>query len=165
METLCALPNYSLDAEHERSQQSDTSFVVSFNISLNADRRRIFHVLTIAEYMETWLVVPGRQCGSPLHVTNFPNGFHVQYVDVEGVSQALVASFQTFRTAKTKFLWSRTGVRESLTSVVRIRLIGDFERTTLSLTHNGLSSEPDRNWHAQLWDQSLKRLSSLFELQ
>ncbi len=48
---------------------------------------------------------------------------------------------------------------------VKIRLDGDFERTTLTLTHRGLHSEEDRHWHAQLWERSLQKLSSLFELQ
>jgi uncharacterized protein YndB with AHSA1/START domain len=154
-----------LNAERGRSELIDSKPALSFNVSVNADRRRVFHLLTIPEYMETWLSVPGRHKQSPINVTTDPAGFQVQYFDEHGTQASLVAAYQTCRTAKTQFFWRRKSTAASDVSFVKIRLIGDFERTTLCLTHSGLASETDRRWHSQFWDQSLKRLSSLFELQ
>jgi hypothetical protein len=45
--------------------------------------------------------------------------------------------------------------------VVKIRLQGDFGRTTVHLTHVGLS-ESEQSWYSQLWEASLERLAGLF---
>ena len=167
MTTLFAQPDEEvlLSAEQRSPQQVSSESSLSFTVSLNADRRRIFHILTISEYMETWLQIPGRTKESPIHVASDPNGFHVEYLDEKGNWTALVGAYQTYRTNKTNILWRKAGVRESDLSYVKIRLNGDFERTTLSLTHSGLNSAEDRHWHARLWEHSLEKLSSLFELQ
>ena len=154
-----------LYAKQKRLQQTKPESSLSFSISVNADRRRIFHVLTIAEYMETWLLVPDRHHESPIHVTSDASGFHVEFLDENGTPTALVGTYQTYRTSKTTVLWRKAGVRKSDLSFVKIRLNGDFERTTLSLTHSGLNSAEEVHWHWQLWKRSLEKLSSLFELQ
>jgi len=154
-----------LSAEQKRLQQANPGSSLSFSVSVNADRRRIFHVLTIAEYMETWLLVPNRHHESPIHVASDPKGFNVQFLDEKGTPTTLVGSYQTYRTSKTNVLWHKASVRKSDLSMVKIRLNGDFERTTLSLTHSGLKSAEELHWHWQLWKRSLEKLSSLFELQ
>jgi len=159
-------PEESLSSRSNRKSQhgnADSSF--SITVSLNADRRRVFHVLTIAEYMETWLQIPGRHRESSIQVTSDPSGFHVRYFDDAGNPASLVGAYQIYRTAKTNFLWRRTTDPETDSTLVKIRLNGDFERTTLHLSHLGFDSREKLKWHAQLWEQSLDKLSSLFELQ
>jgi hypothetical protein len=166
MTTLFAQPEgILLDAENGRPQRINTDASLSFSVSLNADRRRIFQVLTVSEYMETWLSIPQCQPDSRIYVTSDPNAFYVHYCDEKGGPSSLVGFYQTYRTSKTNILWRRVGVRDSDTSLVRIRLNGDFERTTLRLNHSGLNSDEERDWHSQLWAQSLQRLTLLFELQ
>jgi len=166
MTTLFAQPDeVLLRAEQRKQRQVNPDSSLSFTISLNADRRRILHVLTISEYMETWLEIPERKKSSPIHVISDPSGFHVQYVDGKGHPTALVGAFQTYRTSKTNILWRKAGTCESDLSYVKIRLNGDFERTTLNLTHSGLNSAEEIHWHWQLWKRSLEKLSSIFELQ
>jgi hypothetical protein len=166
MTTLFAQPEeVLLSFEQRKERQFDPDSSLSFTVSLNADRRRILHVLTISEYMETWLQIPERSKESPIHATSDPSGFHVQYLDEKGSPAALVGAFQTCRTSKTNILWRKAGVRESDLSYVKIRLIGDFERTTLNLTHSGLNSAEEIHWHWQLWKRSLEKLGSIFELQ
>src|SRR5438874_11926142 len=121
MTTLFAQPEkVLLSAEQIRPQELKPSSL-SFTVSLNADRRRIFHVLTISEYMETWLHVPERQKESSIHVVSDPTGFHVQYMDEKGSPTALLGAYQTFRTSKTNILWRKSGVSQSDPSLVKIR--------------------------------------------
>ncbi len=153
------------NADRGRLELVDSAPALYFTVSVNADRRRVFHLLTIPEYMETWLLVPGRHKQSSMNVTSDSTGFQIQYFDEHGAPASLVAAYQTCRTAKAQFFWRRNGAAVSNPSFVKIRLNGDFGRTTLNLSHSGLGSEADRRWHSQLWDQSLQKLSSLFELQ
>ena len=154
-----------LSKNNRRTRQLNHDSAISVSVSLNADRRRVFHVLTIAEYMETWLQVPDRHDEAPIHVTSDHTGFHVRYFDKAGSPAALVGAYQIYRTAKTSFLWRKTCDHDSVPTMVKIRLDGDFGRTTLNLTHLGITTAQAFEWHAQLWERSLQKLSSLFELQ
>ena len=166
MTPLLLQPDESLLSKNSRRpKQPNHDSALSFTVSLNADRRRVFHVLTISEYMETWLQVPNRHHQAPIHVTSDQSGVHVSYFDNAGAPSSLVGAYQTFRTAKTSFLWRKTSDPELEPTMVKVRLDGDFGRTTLTLTHLGLKSELALDWHTQLWEQSLLKLSSLFELQ
>jgi hypothetical protein len=166
MTTLFTQPKaVNLSAAPGRPQQFNPESSLFFTISLNADRRRIFQVLTISEYIETWLSIPGCRKESTIHVASDPLGFHIHYLDEKDTPTVLVGAYRTCRTSKTNILWRRIGDRESDPSFVKIRLNGDFERTTLSLTHSGLNSVEDRHWCWELWKRSLERLGSLFELQ
>jgi len=166
MTPLLLQPDESLlSKNNRRPKQPNHDSALSFTVSLNADRRRVFHVLTISEYMETWLQIPDRHHQAPIHVTSDQSGFHVRYFDDAGTPSSLVGAYQTFRTAKTSFLWRKTSDPEQDPTMVKVRLDGDFGRTTLSLTHLGLKGDLALDWHTQLWEQSLLKLSSLFELQ
>lgn len=164
MSTLCA--DSQLLASHlfEQSERAgDPNGALSYSISVNADRGRVFQVLTIAEYMEAWLSVPGQMHGSPVHVTCDAQGFRIRYYDEKGMPTTLVGLYQILRTAKTMFLWSRSGDSELTASVVKIRLQGDFARTTLCLVHDGFSTDEDRRWHHMFWENSLGKLCRLFQ--
>lgn len=154
-----------LSKNNRKSQQLNPDSAISFTVSVNADKRRLFHVLTIPEYMETWLQVPDRRHETPMQVSGDHAGFHVRYFDKTGNPAYLVGAYQTYRTAKTSFLWRKTSDPEIDPSIVKIRLNGDFGRTTLSLTHLGITTAQALEWHAKLWERSLEKLSSLFELQ
>jgi uncharacterized protein YndB with AHSA1/START domain len=154
-----------LSKNNRRSPQLNPDSAISVSVSLNADRRRVFHVLTIAEYMETWLQVPDRHDETPIQVNSDPSGFHVRYLDKTGSPATLVGAYQTYRTAKTSFLWRKTSDPDSVPTIVKIRLDGDFGRTTLNLTHLGITTAQAFEWHGKLWERSLEKLSSLFELQ
>lgn len=86
---------------------------LSYSVSVNADRGRLFQVLTIAEYMEAWISVPGQAHGCPAHVLCDPGGFRISYYDEMHLPRTLMAVYQTFRTNKATFLWSRSGDLDS----------------------------------------------------
>jgi hypothetical protein len=46
-------------------------------------------------------------------------------------------------------------------SIVKIRLLGDFGRTTVHVTHVGVTTS-NQHWHRGLWESSLKKLGRLF---
>jgi hypothetical protein len=48
-------------------------------------------------------------------------------------------------------------------SLVQIRLLGDFEYTTLHLKHGGFSSREHYAWHQALWSLSLAKLKRLYD--
>lgn len=133
---------------------------VSVLRSVNADRNRLFQALTLTEYMDAWFVAPDSVAGSTA-VTLGPDCFVVTYKLRDGGEQRFVGSYKVLRRGKVQFAWRRDGLHEAASSLVRIRLQGDFGRTTVHLTHVGLN-EAEQSHYKMLWEASLERLASLF---
>lgn len=138
----------------------EDSAVVTVERSVNADRDRIFQVLTVSEYIDAWFSAPGSTAGST-EVTTGPECFLVSYRLVNGGEERFVGSYKVLRRGKIYFTWGRYGFEEGSSSLVRIRLKGDFGRTTVQLAHLGLR-ESEHLYYRSLWGASLERLASLF---
>ena len=132
---------------------------VVVNRSVNADRNRIFQALTLPEYIDAWFVAPGSVAGSTA-VTMGPDCFLVSYRLLDGGEERFVGSYKVLRRGKVQFAWRRDAFNET-SSLVKIRLQGDFGRTTVHVTHLGLD-EPEQDHYSKLWEASLERLASLF---
>jgi len=135
----------------------DAEVVVSR--SVNADRNRIFQALTLPEYIDAWFVAPGSVGGST-SVTMGPDCFVVSYRLLDGGEERFVGSYKVLRRGKVQFAWRRDAFNES-SSLVKIRLQGDFGRTTVHVTHLGLH-ESEQDHYTKLWETSLERLANLF---
>jgi len=127
--------------------------------SVNADRSRLFQALTLAEYIDAWFVAPDAVPGST-SVTMGQDCFVVRYRLLDGREERFIGSYKVLRRGKVQFAWTDAS-REASSSLVRIRLLGDFGRTTVQLTHAGLD-ESQHLHYRMLWEASLERLASLF---
>ena len=132
---------------------------ITVHRSVNADRSRLFQALTLAEYIDAWFVAPGALAGST-SVTMEPDSFVVRYRLLDGREQRFIGSYKVLRRGKVQFAWT-DAFRETSSSLVRIRLLGDFGRTTVQLTHAGLD-ESQHLHYRMLWEASLEKLASLF---
>jgi uncharacterized protein YndB with AHSA1/START domain len=128
--------------------------------SVNADRNRVFQALSLGEYIDAWFVAPGSVPGST-SVSMKPDCFLICYDLLNGGQERFVGSYKVLRRSKVQFSWKRDSLQETSPSLVKIRLQGDFERTTVHLTHVGLS-ESELSWYRLLWERSLERLAGLF---
>jgi uncharacterized protein YndB with AHSA1/START domain len=133
---------------------------VSVQRSVNADRSRLFQALSLPEYIDAWFTAPGSAPGSTA-VTMGQDSFVVTYRLLDGSEQKFVGSYKVLRRGKIQFAWRRDSFQESSSSLVRMRLQGDFGRTTVQVTHVGLH-ESEQSHYRMLWEASLDRLASLF---
>ena len=139
---------------------TDDSPVVSVLQSVNADRDRIFQVLTLPEYIVAGFSAPAAAEGTT-EVAMGPDCFLVSYRLLNGRVERFVGSYKILRRSKIYFTWSRNSFEEKFSSLVRIRLKGDFGRTTIHLAHVGLR-ESEHSHYQSLWEASLQRLAGLF---
>lgn len=128
--------------------------------SVNSDRSRLFQALTVPEYIDAWFVAPNALPGS-MSVTMGPNCFVVSYRLRSGREERFVGSYKVLRRGKIQFAWRRDSFDETTWSLVRIRLVGNFGRTTVHLTHVGLD-ETEQAHYAMLWEASMEKLARLF---
>jgi uncharacterized protein YndB with AHSA1/START domain len=133
---------------------------VTFVKSVNADRNRLFQALSLGEYIDAWFVAPDSVPGST-SVSMNPDCFLIGWDLLSGGQERFVGSYKVLRRSKVEFSWKRDSFQETSSSLVKIRLQGDFGRTTVHLTHVGVS-ESEQLWYRLLWEASLERLAGLF---
>ncbi len=139
------------------------SWTVNLECRLAADTGRIFHALTIPEYMEAWICVPSYHLECHIVTCPVAHGFQIEHHCKSGTTTRITGRYLAFLKRKLSFSWSRAGALGSWNSIVDIRLCGDFDKSILRLRHCGLASEEDFNWHSTLWSASIDRLRRLFE--
>src|SRR5579859_441908 len=109
------------------------SWTVNLECKVGADTRRIFDALTVPEYIETWICVPGHHPECCNVTTRIAHGFQIELQCSSGPSKKFVATYCSFRKRKLSFSWRPAHGSEGQDSFVDIRLHGDFERSILRL--------------------------------
>jgi uncharacterized protein YndB with AHSA1/START domain len=130
-----------------------------FARSIQAERRRVFCALTVPEYIESWLTIPGAVLGGVLLTHN--QSFSIFCLDGQDAHFTIRCSYKVCKRAKLVLDWKHDSIHSLHPCLVKIRLMGEFERTNLELIHVGLDQSM-LEWHRELWETSLTRLSSLF---
>jgi len=133
------------------------------SVSVNAERHRLFQALTLPEYMEAWMRIPGFRGNEQIAVTCTSESYRILASDSHGMQVSIAGVYRVSRRGKMIFTWKKGPAPNAGLSLVTIRLIGDFARTTLLLSHGGLLSKTEYNWHRAFWEGSLGRLQSLFQ--
>ena len=127
---------------------------------VNADRQRVFHALTVPEYIETWFSAPEALIGRTV-VCRRGDFFSISYSCAESEQLRILCSYKVCRRSKMLFTWRRDIALDRCSSLVKIRLEGDFGRTAVHVTHLGLEPS-DWQWHQDLWESSLQKMCKLF---
>jgi len=133
---------------------------IRMEFSLAADTRRIFEALTVPEYMELWMSIPGCHSGCHSRASRLSGGFVFDHL-CDRRPLSVRGMYTVCLRRKIVFTWALSGLRGASTSCADIRLSGDFERSVLRLRHSGFASDDDCSWHVALWTASLSRLSRL----
>ena len=149
-------------ADWQVGQRFNSDSQIAFNMTVNADKLRIFQALTIPEYMEAWLCLPGGVPGRRAFALRTPNGFRIVNSGACDAKIQIAGSYQVCRRNKMIVIWTKESQAEGLSSLVSIRLYGEFSQTAFCLFHTGLSSVTEYRWHSEFWEVSLQRLRSLF---
>ena len=142
---------------------SQREWKVELAVSVSADRTRLHSVMTIPEYMELWMSLPGAGLDCTSAVREFPGGFRLHSSSRTSEATSIIARYKTSRRNKLIFTWNNQQFEDANESVVAIRLAGDFGRTTVHLKQLGTGSREGYRWHDLFWRQSLTRLSVLFQ--
>jgi uncharacterized protein YndB with AHSA1/START domain len=147
---------------HDWKRYSPTvqPLTISVVASVNADRHRIFQALTVPEYIEAWFSPPGAIEGRT-EVFAGADFFLASYICAEGKASRILCSYKVCRRGKLLFTWEHNAFSEATPSMVKIRMLGDFGRTTVHVTHAGVALS-DQKWHEKLWESSLGKLAKLF---
>lgn len=134
---------------------------IKIEIRLAADTRRIFEALTIPEYMELWMSMPGSHPVCSSRASRIDDGFIIDHFCDSKPPIRIAGTYVVCLRRKLAFTWSVSGPCIRPASYADIRLSGDFGKSILRLRHSGFASLDDYSWHAAFWRSSLSRLSRL----
>lgn len=165
---ITALKYQSIRAHHAKAIKNNvvrlerTRSGINASVRVKADTRRLFQALVSPEYVETWLALP-EVCGPCIvsSVGEVPQAAWDCY-SLDGRELRIRAEFTAAWHRRISVNWKLERNLESFESRVAMRLIGDFDFTTLSLCHAGFPSAEDVDWHERLWTHSLDRLANLY---
>jgi hypothetical protein len=149
---------YITEPDLGRSLDSRT---INLEFSLAADTRRIFEALTVPEYMELWISLPGDHPDCCTRANRRTDGFVCEHLCGGRSKVTISGAYSVFLRRKLVFSWTISGLSSTAASLADLRLCGDFERSILRLRHFGFTSDEDYSWHTALWTASLTRLSGL----
>jgi uncharacterized protein YndB with AHSA1/START domain len=135
---------------------------LSLEVSIQADIRRLFHALTVPEYLEAWLSFPGELPGFSTLAARVDDRFTIDHYRAGRPSITISGNYRACRRRNVLFSWRVDGDIGVPETEVEIRLRGDFENTILSLQHKGFTSRYDHSWHAILWSSSIRKLAALY---
>ena len=133
---------------------------ISVMASVNADRNRIFQALTVPEYIEAWFSAPGA-IGGRTQVFSAADFLSINYSCPWEERGTILCAYKVRRRNKLLLTWEPVMPSGAARSMVKIRLLGDFGRTTVHVTHVGVTFS-NQHWHKALWESSLKKLGRLF---
>lgn len=128
--------------------------------SIPAERQRVFLALTVPEFMESWLAIPNVPPDRVIVPTQ-DHGFSVRCLEGEASHFTIRCAYRACDSNKLRFDWKQDAALSTRPSLVTIRLMGESDRTDLDLKHISLGKSL-LQWHSELWQTSLARLSSLF---
>lgn len=135
---------------------------IRMDLSIRADARRLFQVLTVPEYVEAWLSIPGHNDCSTA-ATRVHDDYLLEHCCGARPAFLISGSYLVCRRRNIMLSWRVDGTLCVPESVVEIRLQGNFDKTTLSLEHSGFGSSAAYLWHKALWTASMERLVRLYD--
>jgi hypothetical protein len=142
-------------------QARETNWAIEMSVDVEADARRIFHALTVPEYLEAWIDLPDCGKDSTIVAATTDNGYRLDHYADGGVDVSISGSYLFCHQRKLRLFWQADRLSTHTDSLLDFRLRGNFGSSVLELRHMGLGSAEEYTWHERLWRGSLERLTSL----
>ena len=110
---------------------ADESLNISMSVDVHADARRLFQALTMPEYIEAWIQIPGNSNDSMTVAAPEANGFRLDHYAAGRKSVSINSSYLFCHQRKMRMSWRKTHEQSRADSVVDFRLRGNFGSSIL----------------------------------
>jgi len=160
--------NSFLECKVDRQQTeairlNTTGTDVRVSIVIEAEWPRILNALTVPEYLDVWLTMPGVERLECRAEHNMLGGFRIDVFAVDTPLQAIHGACIRSKPDEISYLWEREQAENRKKSIVKLRLRGGRKRCALHLKHNGLWDQKERDWYLTMWQRSLDKLRVVME--
>ena len=135
---------------------------VSASVTIRADPRRVWHALTIPEYLEAWIEMPGVH-RLACDAEDAGTGFCFDLCDPVQVRSSIHGHCLVSTPQHLRYAWTKSGGKGRGKSLVDIRVKICKRRCVVGVRHSGLSCAQDAMWYTTMWQRSLANLCRLLE--
>jgi hypothetical protein len=140
---------------------AETHSTIFKTVHVNADAHRISRALTVPEYLEAWISIPGAAPGAFTLASSEDNGYRLDHYSAHRSALSISGSYLFCHLRKIRLFWRKTSNAVCAESVVDFRLRGNFGSSVVELRHSALASADEHAWHDALWGRSLEKLALL----
>jgi uncharacterized protein YndB with AHSA1/START domain len=136
---------------------------VRVSVVIEAEWPRILNALTVPEYMDVWLTMPGFERLECRTEHKILGGFRIDAFAEGTLQQAIHGACIRSKPDEISYLWKRNDAECEQRSLVKMRLTGGRKRCALHLKHHGLWDQNARDWYSMMWQKSLDKLRVVME--
>jgi hypothetical protein len=144
-----------------RDQIPEADFSIFRSIGVDADAHRIFSALTVPEYLEAWIRIPGAAPESLTLATMEGDGYRLDHLSAGQAALSIKGSYLFCHLRKIRLFWQKTSDALCASSIVDFRVRGNFGSSVVELRHTALDSAEELAWYGTLWRRSLEKLAVL----
>jgi hypothetical protein len=137
------------------------NFVTS--VQVETDICRVLYAVSIPEYLEAWLEVPGIDRIEFHPLNRSFDKFQIDLYSFDRFQGTSYASCLLSKPNRVTFRWRTDSAGNGAESIVEIRLWKHLTMCIVNLSHSGLCGSEGREWHFRMWQCSLERLRRLVE--
>jgi uncharacterized protein YndB with AHSA1/START domain len=153
-----------LDEHHDMTMElSHATVDVRVSVAIHAEWRRILNALTVPEFMDVWLTMPGIERLECSPEQRPSGGFRIDVFVAGRPQRSIYGSCVRSRPDEISYLWEKTHSRSSANSLVTMRLRGGPRKCSVHLKHQGLRDQKERDWYSMMWQISLDKLRRVME--
>jgi uncharacterized protein YndB with AHSA1/START domain len=142
---------------------SQTKQEVALSSRIRANRERVFHALSIPEYIEAWFKSPVEDELRFLFHSVTSETFRIDLFRGMALQTRVQSCCTILSSEQIRYSWKITSPGQRVDTVVDLRLVGSFEGCTLGLKHIGFRDAVESAWYEQVWRRSLDALCRLME--
>src|SRR6202012_2876732 len=107
--TALLVPKQTPSAERTRGFRSEAAErSILRNVTVAADKRRLFDALTLPEYREAWLVVPGNSSTRHTMASSTDDAYRLDHFVDGSLEFSIIGAYRVCRRAKMAFTWRKS---------------------------------------------------------
>ena len=149
--------------EHQNATVLSNRQDVRASVVIEAEWPRVLNAITVPEYLDVWLTMPGVERLECCIEQRTLGGFRIDVFTAGALQRAIYWSCIRSKPDEVSYLWERNRAESIEKSLVKLRVRGGPRRCSLHLKHRGLWDQEECDWYSMMWQESLNKLRVVME--
>jgi uncharacterized protein YndB with AHSA1/START domain len=149
--------------EHQNATVVSNHPDVRASVVIEAEWPRVLNAITVPEYLDVWLTMPGVERLECCAEQRTLGGFRIDVFAAGALQRAIYGACIRSKPDEVSYLWERNRAESVEKSLVKLRVRGGTRRCSLYVKHRGLWDQEERDWYSMMWQESLNKLRVVME--
>lgn len=149
--------------EHQTATALPNHSDVRASVVIEAEWPRVLNAITVPEYLDVWLTMPGVERLECCAEQRTLGGFRIDVFVAGALQRAIYGSCIRSKPDEVSYLWERNRAESIERSLVKLRVRSGPKRCSLYVKHRGLWDQREHDWYSMMWQESLNKLRLVME--